>query len=151
MDSTDKSVHTKIIAKDCRQLAQFYMSVFHCTPISPECNIFEDWMDQNKVSAIDDDNTQRICFGLPGHEDEPSFEIFECGTQSTGQTGVVINQQELSFYVDSIERVLKDLMASGGEQLGGVMVEKYEGIGTLSVAYACDPEGNIIEIQHWQK
>lgn len=149
MDSTVKSVRTKIIAKDCRQLAKFYMSVFHCTPISLECGISGKWLD--KVSAIDDVDIRKICFGLPDHKDEPVFEISECSTNNKSKNEPVINHQELSFYVDSVEAVLANLMANGGEQLGGVMVEKYEGIGTLKVAYACDPEGNIIEIQNWQK
>jgi len=37
----------------------------------------------------------------------------------------------------------------GGKPLGETVTKEYDGIGTLTVVYASDPEGNFIEIQNW--
>lgn len=146
MDGTANSIPTKIVSKNCKKLADFYMNVFHCTLISPECTIPGSGMSQLPVQ--EDDGTGSIYIGLPGQEGEPVFEILGCPCRNDGP---VVNPQELSFCVNSVETVLTNLRANGGEQLGELMVETYEGIGTLTVAYASDPEGNLIEIQSWQK
>lgn len=67
----------------------------------------------------------------------------------------MLNRQglgHLAFHVESVEAVLNQLLASyGGEQLGGLIKRDYGELGVLTAVYARDPEGNIIEIQNWQK
>lgn len=41
-----KYVHTNIIAKDWRTLADFYIKVFECTPIQAERDLSGEWLDQ---------------------------------------------------------------------------------------------------------
>ena len=55
----------------------------------------------------------------------------------------------IAFHADSVEEVLNRLIEHGGKPLGEVVTREYEGIGTLTVVYAADPEGNFIEIQNW--
>ena len=45
--------------------------------------------------------------------------------------------------------MLNRLVEHGGKPLGEVVTKVCEGIGTLTVVYAEDPEGNFIEIQNW--
>jgi len=49
----------------------------------------------------------------------------------------------------SLTLTLNRLIEHGGKPLGEVVTREYEGIGTLTVVYAADPEGNFIEIQNW--
>ncbi|WP_170233423.1 hypothetical protein [Sporomusa termitida] len=53
--------------------------------------------------------------------------------------------------MDFVEITLKRIIEHGGEQLGELVSRDYGELGTLTVVYACDPEGNIIEIQNWQR
>lgn len=50
-----------------------------------------------------------------------------------------------------VEKTLAALLAHGGERLGELEVRDYGDLGVLTVVYARDPEGNIIEIQNWRK
>jgi predicted enzyme related to lactoylglutathione lyase len=57
--------------------------------------------------------------------------------------------EHIASQADSVEEVLNRLIEHGGKPLGEVVTREYEGIGTLTVVYASDPEGNYIEIQNW--
>jgi hypothetical protein len=40
---------------------------------------------------------------------------------------------------------------NGGSKLGDISQRKAENLGTVSVIYVTHPDGNIIELQHWDK
>jgi len=40
-------------------------------------------------------------------------------------------------------------MRNGGSVIGELIDAEIEGVGEITVVYATDPEGNIIEIQRW--
>ncbi|MEG3070570.1 MAG: hypothetical protein HQP61_00455 [Peptococcaceae bacterium] len=42
------------------------------------------------------------------------------------------------------------LLENGGGKVGKIVEKKITGAGLLTVVYARDPEGNIIEIQSWK-
>ena len=44
---------------------------------------------------------------------------------------------------------LQSIFDNGGESLGGPVRATIAGEGELEVAYARDPEGNIVEVQRW--
>lgn len=84
----------------------------------------------------------------------PTLEIFEYEPFKQRDSLPCVNGQgfgHLAFHVDSVEEMLDELLKYGGEQIGELTSKEYEGIGTLTVVYARDPEGNIIEIQNWRK
>jgi predicted enzyme related to lactoylglutathione lyase len=152
MSQNIKYTHTNIIAKDWKSLASFYIEVFQCEPIYPERNLTGEWID--KITGIENVRIRGMHLRLPGYTDGPTLEIFEYEPSNLSTAKTVINCQgltHLAFHVDSVEDVLKKLLDNGGEQLGELIIQKYEGIGTLTVVYARDPEGNIIEIQNWEK
>jgi predicted enzyme related to lactoylglutathione lyase len=41
-----KFVHTNIIARDWKKLAQFYIDVFECEPLKPERDLDGEWIDK---------------------------------------------------------------------------------------------------------
>jgi len=152
MSQNIKYTHTNIIARDWKKLASFYIEVFQCEPIYPERDLTGQWID--KITNITNVRIRGIHLRLPGYTDGPTLEIFEYEPSNLSNEQPVINCQglgHLAFHVDSVEAVLKKLLDNGGEQLGELIVQKYEGIGTLTVVYARDPEKNIIEIQNWKK
>lgn len=145
-------VHTNIIAKDWRKLAQFYIDVFKCEPIYPERNLAGQWLDQ--ITGIDNAKIKGIHLSLPGYENGPTLEIFEYEPDNLAEYKPMINRQgmgHLAFHAASVETVLKTLLDNGGEQLGELVTKDYGELGVLTAVYARDPEGNIIEIQNWKK
>jgi hypothetical protein len=48
---------------------------------------------------------------------------------------------------EAAERVF----AEGGRPVGELTVREVPGVGTLTVWYVADPEGNIIELQKWSR
>jgi hypothetical protein len=61
---TIKYVHTNIIAKDWRSLADFYVQVFACKPLYPERNLAGEWIDQ--MTNIGNVRLRGIHLCLPG-------------------------------------------------------------------------------------
>ena len=55
----------------------------------------------------------------------------------------------IAFAVDDVEEKLNLLLAKGGTTVGKLIDADIAGVGRISVVYAKDPEGNIIEIQKW--
>ncbi|VBB09529.1 glyoxalase/bleomycin resistance protein/dihydroxybiphenyl dioxygenase [Lucifera butyrica] len=152
MENSIKYVHTNIIAKDWKRLANFYIDVFQCTPVYPERNLKGEWLD--KLTKINNVNIKGIHLSLPGYENGPTLEIF--GYEPNNLTGnkPIINRQglgHLAFHVDSVKDVLEKLVTNGGEQLGELVIQDYGTLGILTVVYTRDPEGNIIELQNWAK
>ncbi|MDR3561429.1 MAG: VOC family protein [Negativicutes bacterium] len=152
MGNIIRYVHTNIIARDWKKLVRFYIDVFHCTPIYPERKLQGEWL--SKITGIDNVKIEGMHLALPGFENGPTLEVFSYTPAEPADTLPPINRQglgHLAFHVDSVEAVLTTLLANGGEPLGDLIVRDYGELGTLTAVYARDPEGNIIEIQNWQK
>ena len=47
----------------------------------------------------------------------------------------------------TVERVIEH----GGTRVGATVTTEIAQAGTLTVAYARDPEGNVFELQHWER
>ena len=147
-----KYAHTNIVAGDWRELAQFYINVFECQPTYPERDLFGEWID--KATKINDVRIKGIHLRLPGYTDGPTLEIFEYEPSNQRNIAPKINGQgfgHIAFEVDSVEDVLNKLLKHGGTRLGDFIKKEYQDIGVLTMIYARDPEGNIIEIQNWQR
>jgi predicted enzyme related to lactoylglutathione lyase len=52
--------------------------------------------------------------------------------------------------VDDVKVYYTKVLEHGGSALGEMAEKKIEGVGTLTVAYMRDPEGNIVEILNWK-
>ncbi len=147
-----KYVHTNIIARDWKRLSEFYITVFKCTPVPPERHLSGAWVD--RLTALNGAGIDGVHLRLPGYDDGPTLEIFSYTPSNFRETPDGINRQgfgHIAFLVDSIEEVLNDLLKNGGSRLGEIVVTDYKELGTLTVVYASDPEGNYIEIQNWSK
>jgi len=146
-----KFAHVNIISKDWRALADFYIRVFDCKPKPPERDLSGKWVDE--LTSLTNTRIRGMHLLLPGYEtDGPTLEIFEYN-KNTGNQKKEINLEgfgHIAFAVDDVEKKLQLLLENGGSVVGKLIDTEIEGSGKISVVYARDPEGNIVEIQKWQ-
>ncbi len=148
-----KYVHTNLIAKDWINLSQFYINVFNCHPIYPPRDLNGKWID--KLTGISNVEIQGIHLLLPGFDEYgPTLEIFQYSSEFEEAILKHINSPgfaHIAFHVDSVEEYADRIIDFGGSLLGEIIKKEIENIGILTAVYAKDPEGNIIEIQNWEK
>ncbi len=151
MSGTVRYVHTNIIARDWRRLVGFYTDVFGCTPVGPQRDQGGAWL--AAATGIAGAHLQGRHLLLPGYGDTgPTLEIYSYDEALDGPQPQAnqIGYSHLAFHVDDVSAALDDVIAHGGQKLGEVVGTDVPGVGRLRITYARDPEGNIIELQHWQ-
>jgi len=143
--------HTNIVARDWRRLVGFYVNVFGCTVVPPERDLMGRWLD--KLTNISDVHIKGAHVALPGYDGQkPTLEIFSYSPEEDDLITRRINSPGLAhiaFSVSDVEAMVEKITQNGGGILGSVVTREYENLGTLTVAYCSDPEGNYIEIQNW--
>ena len=144
--------HTNIAAKNWKSLSEFYIKVFHCKIKPPERKLSGAWLDQ--ATGLQAAILEGIHLLLPGHgENGPTLEIFtyqnmhECGPIMANYVGLT----HLAFEVHDVDQTLDEAINNGAQLLGKVTEKTVDGVGDLKFVYFRDPEGNIIEIQSWEK
>jgi predicted enzyme related to lactoylglutathione lyase len=145
-----KFVHLNIISKDWKKLADFYIKVFQCEPMWPERDLNGKWLDES--TAIENARISGIHLRLPGFEEgSPTLEIFQYSDNIIPSSKKINTEgiTHMAFRVDNVKDVLKQVLKNGGTQVGKITQNEIEGTGTINFVYTTDPEGNIIEIQHW--
>jgi predicted enzyme related to lactoylglutathione lyase len=147
-----KFVHTNIIAQDWRRLADFYQQVLGCTPMPPERNLSGRWLEDG--TGVSGAEIRGIHLRLPGFgEQGPTLEIFQYNHQQE-RPATAINRPgfaHIAFAVDDVEAARDAVLAAGGGTVGEVVAVDVPGAGTVTFVYLTDPEGNIIELQHWSR
>jgi predicted enzyme related to lactoylglutathione lyase len=147
-----KYIHTNIIAKDWKRLAVFYETVFACERIPPERDLKGEWADA--VTGIPGVRIRGAHLKLPGYdEDGPTLEIFEYNSSIPVQNKTINRHGfgHVAFRVDNVDKTLDHILAEGGDKLGDPVRVAIPGVGTLTVVYTKDPEGNFVEIQELEK
>ena len=147
-----KYAHTNLIAKDWRRLSAFYQKVFGCVPVPPERDLSGEWVD--RATGIGGAHIFGMHLRLPGYGDAgPTLEIFQYHSMP-GHPEVQPNTpgfSHIAFAVDDVAAVAKKTLNHGGSAVGALTVREVPGVGLLTFQYVSDPEGNIVEIQHWTK
>jgi lactoylglutathione lyase len=143
-------VHTNLMARDWRRLVKFYCDVFGCVPKPPERDISGDWID--RVANLKNARLRGMHLLLPGfNQGGPTLEIFTYDEMNPGSKPVANEPGygHLAFAVDDVPAALAAVIAAGGSTVGEITISRVAGVGQLNMVYARDPEGNIIELQHW--
>jgi predicted enzyme related to lactoylglutathione lyase len=144
--------HTNLIATDWRRLARFYEAVFACVPVPPERDQAGEWLERG--TGVPGAHLQGVHLRLPGHGDDgPTLEIYSYATMEE-KPAPRANRKglgHLAFEVDNVEATLAAIEAHGGRALGEVTTREVSGVGVLTFVYATDPEGNILEVQRWER
>ena len=143
--------HTNLIAHDVPAQIAFYRDVFGCRSIGQTRDLSGEWLD--RLTGISGAHLFGEHLALPGYDSNgPTLEIFGYdtvvphrapGVNASGLT-------HLAFAVDNVAQTLADVRAHGGGQIGELVATRYPDGRTLTVVYACDPEGNILELQSWR-
>lgn len=152
MDNSVKYVHTNLVARDWEKLAQFYIDVFDCEPIYPERDMSGEWID--RITNIREVHIEGIHLRLPGYENGPTLEIFSYEDNDSKEDEKHINQYgfaHIAFHVDDVDAVLDRFLEYGGSKFGQLVEKEMKDLGILTIIYAKDPEGNIVEIQNWRQ
>ena len=142
-----KYVHTNLVARNWRQLADFYIKVFECQPVPPERNLKGPWLD--KALNLKEAHITGIHLKLPGYTDGPTLELFQYDEEAIGVYPYpnTPGYGHLAFNVPDVQETAEIIIENGGEWVGELTEVEIEGYGRLVFAYMRDPEGNIIEIQ----
>lgn len=144
--------HTNIASKDWKRLADFYIKVFDCKIKPPERNLSGDWLDQ--ATGLKNARLRGVHLLLPGHGDNgPTLEIFtyEEMYQSKEIMANYTGLTHIAFEVLDVKSTLDKALENGAERLGTIVERPIENVGILKFVYFRDPDGNIIEIQSWEK
>lgn len=147
-----KFVHTNIIAQDWQRLADFYQQVLGCTPVPPERNLSGQWLEDG--TGVPRAKIRGMHLRLPGYgEQGPTLEIFQYNHEQE-RPATAINRPgfaHIAFAVDDVEAARDAVLVAGGGAVGEVVAVDVPGAGTVTFVYLTDPEGNIIELQHWSR
>jgi predicted enzyme related to lactoylglutathione lyase len=142
-----KYVHTNL---DWKRLAAFYIKVFQCKIKPPERNLKGAWLDN--LTSLRNAHIRGIHLYLPGFgKAGPTLEVFEY-SKKKGKQIPSINKPgfaHIAFSVWNVKQMLSKVEHNGGSRVGNIVSTTIDGVGSINVVYARDPEGNIIELQKW--
>lgn len=144
--------HTNIVSRDWKELSEFYQEVFKCTPIPPQRDLSGDWL--SRGTGVLNAHLKGVHLRLPGYgEKGPSLEIYEYAELEPNLYPVAnrVGFGHIAFHVDDVQYIYDQVIANGGKAIGEVTVKEVSEVGVLTFVYMRDPEGNIIEIQNWNK
>lgn len=145
-----KYVHTNIIAKDWESLAKFYQEALGCVPVPPQRQQAGAWLERG--TGVPGASLQGVHLRLPGYgEGGPTLEIYQY-ERTEDKPAPAANRQgigHLAFLVGDVAAARAKILQYGGHDLGQISEAEVAGVGTITFIYMTDPEGNILEIQHW--
>jgi predicted enzyme related to lactoylglutathione lyase len=145
-----KYVHTNVIARDWQKLARFYQQVFGCEVVPPERDLSGQWL--NDATGLPDAHIRGVHLRLPGcGMYGPTLEIFTYD-EIKKRSSTTVNRQgyaHIAFAVEDVDMALKGILEAGGGVVGKYVTREIPGVGIITFVYVTDPEGNIIELQHW--
>jgi predicted enzyme related to lactoylglutathione lyase len=146
-----KYVHTNLIARDWRVLADFYTAVFGCVLVPPVRDYRSP--DLDRLTGMPDAHQFGAHLRLPGWGDEgPTLEIFGFGALIEPNSRAVnrLGFGHIAFHVDDVDAARTQVLAQGGAAVGEVVTLTNAVGARVTVCYMTDPEGNAIELQRWQ-
>lgn len=144
--------HTNIISADWRRLVEFYEIVFGCERVPPERRLSGDWL--ARATGVPHAQLEGAHLRLPGHGPHgPTLEIFSYNymVDRLPAASNRLGFGHLAFAVDDVAEVVRLALAAGGAMVGEIVAHDVAGVGRLTFAYLTDPDGNIIEVQRWDK
>jgi len=150
MAARTRFAHTSIVARDWKRLARFYVAAFGCRPKPPERDLSGDWLQQ--LTGLREPRIRGIHLVLPGYPSGgPTLEIFQYSRSSFRRRPRpnTVGLAHIAFAVRDVRRTLEKVTKHGGSAVGELVSTTVAGVGKITVVYARDPEGNIIELQTW--
>jgi predicted enzyme related to lactoylglutathione lyase len=143
-------VHTNLIARDWRKLAAFYESVFGCVRIPPERDYSGPVFDAG--TGVSGARLTGMHLRMPGTGDQgPTLEIFNYSQLEDAPAPKPNHPgfSHIAFAVESVPAARDEFLAAGGTPVGEVVTLTTPTGAKVTWCYVADPEGNIVELQHW--
>jgi predicted enzyme related to lactoylglutathione lyase len=147
-----KYVHTNIVAKNWKKLADFYIKIFGCSIVPPIRNY--KGKDLDSAVNIKDATLNGVHLRLPGYNKSgPTLEIFSYTPTLKKQSRKVNTPgiTHIAFEVSDVNKLYKKVIANGGKKVGKIITLKRSDGKKVTWCYVKDPEGNMIELQKWDK
>ncbi len=145
-----KYVHTNLIARDWRRLADFYIAVFGCQVVPPERDFQGPALEA--LTSLPAAHLQGAHLRLPGWgEAGPTLELFEYSPQAD-RLPPAVNRPgfgHLAFQVPDVAAARAAVLQAGGQAIGELVTLRIATGATVTTCYLTDPEGNILELQAW--
>ena len=145
-----KYVHTNLIARDWRALADFYQNVFGCVPVPPERDYAGGKIEAG--TGIAGAHLRGMHLRLPGcGKDGPTLEIFNYNFLAQGGEKAVNRPGfgHIAFSVSDVGAAREIVLQAGGRAVGEIVALQTAAGAKVTWCYVTDPEGNIIELQAW--
>ncbi len=152
MIQAPRYVHTNLIARDWRRLADFYESVFGCVPVPPERHLSGPALEAG--TGVPGATLAGMHLRLPGAgADGPTLEIFSYSRLAAGPAQAVNRPgfAHIAFAVASVDDARAEVLAAGGHAIGDVVETTIANGSRVTWCYVTDPEGNIVELQSWAR
>ncbi len=144
--------HTNIIAQDWKLLVSFYKNVFNCQEVPPQRQQSGTWLSDG--TGVLDAKLEGMHLRLPGFgEKGPTLEIYSFAHMEDNLPQIANRKGfgHIAFAVPDVEMTVKQILAHDGRLLGKIVKTTVQGVGELTFVYCQDPEGNIVEVQHWKR
>jgi catechol 2,3-dioxygenase-like lactoylglutathione lyase family enzyme len=143
-------VHTNLIARDWRRLADFYVRVLGCEPVPPERDY--SGADLERGSGVPGAALRGAHLRLPGMAtDGPTLEIYQYSREEDALPPAANRPgfAHIAFAVTDVAAARHEVLAAGGMEVGEVVTLTTADGRHVTWCYVTDPEGNIIELQAW--
>ena len=141
-------VHTNLVARDWRSLADFYRSVLGCVIVPPERDLAGGGLEAG--TGVAGAALRGVHLRLPGYESGgPTLEVFTYSTLADGPPPAVNRPGfgHVAFAVPSVEHARAEVVAAGGSAVGEIVITPLADGRRVTWCYVTDPEGNVIELQ----
>lgn len=145
-----KFVHTNLVARDWKKLAEFYINVFGCELVPPERNYSGEELE--KGAAVNESDLQGVHLRLPGYDSNgPTLEIYSYSILENKLEAAAnrLGFGHIAFEVEDVESAYKEVISNGGSALGEIVRLTTKDNRIVTWVYVKDPEDNIIELQSW--
>ncbi len=152
MSAAARFVHTNLIARDWKRLADFYAQVFGCRYAPPERKLSGKWLDD--ATGVADAEISGAHLRLPGFGDDgPTLEIFQYANAEAGQATAANRPGfgHIAFAVEDVHATYDAVISAGGRAVGKIVSADVPNAGKITFVYVADPEGNIVELQKWSR
>jgi catechol 2,3-dioxygenase-like lactoylglutathione lyase family enzyme len=143
-------VHTNIIARDWRALADFYQRLFGCTPVPPERDYHSPALDAG--TGLRGAHLTGMHLRLPGYDDRgPTLEIYSYDSLEPKPPSAAnrLGFAHIAFEVDDVVATREEVLRGGGSPVGDVVTLQIATGARVTWCYVRDPEDNIVELQSW--
>ncbi len=144
-------VHTNLVARDWRRLAEFYERAFDCRRLPPERDLSGAWVD--RLTGLEGAHIRGVHLRLPGWgPDGPTLEIFQYNFLAPHEPPAANRPGfgHIAFAVEDVAAAQASVLEEGGGKLGELQTVDIPDVGAITLVYMTDPEGNLVELQRWR-